>query len=122
MAEREEARRIDPPAKPSNKARLDVPSGEELLEEWSHGQMDDPPLTYQMLGEKYGCSSSLIHRRISRVDKEKIISKVKTPLDMEMKMTRNLIEGFSQLKENCGEDAVRRAIKYIQMHMGIDIG
>lgn len=123
------AKRIQPPNS-IQEPRYDVPGGEALFEEWTAGQLSDPTVTYEDLARKYSCSTSLIHKRISgfsdetkpkrpkpKTEKLKPVKK-SDALDRELRITQRIIEAFRQLHENCGPDAVHRAMKNVEMHMG----
>lgn len=129
MTNKHPAKRLPPPVVENNspiprERREDVPSGMELLEEWTEGQTQQPVISYADLAEKYNCSTSLIHRRISSVANQSAVdfrkSQKATPLEREMRITQNIIEAFSQLWENCGPDAVERALKNVEMHLYLD--
>lgn len=99
-------------------ARIDVPDGAVLLDLYEAGE------NMQQLADRYGCSKSLVSKRIQQARRDRSQARVQThparplsPLEIEQRITRTLVEAADQLRENAGEQAVGRAFATAALHL-----
>lgn len=99
-----------------------LPPDVDLLDEYEEGKQQIPRVTMEAMAEKYGVSSSLIHRKINRarlLAKQLQTEEQQTDLDRELRFTKSAVELFRQIEENCGREAMRRVLGMVHLQMGL---
>jgi AraC-like DNA-binding protein len=130
VTERQEAKRLEPREGLGKDGKIiagAIPSVEglppdiDLMDEYDRGKPSG--LTMEMMAAKYGVSSSLVHRKISRarllIRQEVVEEQQQTDLDRELRYTKSAVELFRQVEENCGWDAVGRVFGMVRLQMGM---